>query len=889
MTSYAVGTQFFARVGGLPVSVVDQLTPGRAWRLAEQVLALDEAIAAAAEELSELLFSVIGELSEPALRPRLVALRRCIHRGRFPAKGEWSDEISQSLPTAVSLRVREWLDRKRLRESTISTLAAAMEEDGAEEGRNLQRVAALPAFRHALSQASPALLDELLRAERDGLPPLRRRTSIGLTKFVSRAATKTSPYSTFTATAAGLWHEDDTEGSPAAPALVPEGRGDLGCVLELDRLVVEQVLRALVESDPAGEGLRVRRNPSLKETGGRYTFLGRRPAESIVTVPAAPEIAACLRIVGDGCTSAELRQTLAGRVGKRPEEVSAFCGHLVRLGVLEYEPPVADHSRTPLRDLIAHLGRVRPGTPLLHQLDALSAEFDRGTSPDDVAGYRAQQSRIAGLLAEIGAELGLDWPEPATLGKIAFHENAMVPHGRLNASKTAWRPVLDDLDVLRRWLGLHDRMLPVRLALARYAEHRFGAGATVSFLELHAAVQADLALSGDACPGWLRPLRPYLQLSSPVPADALERSPVPELALLHRLRQESLATVLSGDRDGTVVRTDPKVLVELAGSWPAWVRTPASIGCYLQLLDGTGAEEDGPLRAVVNTVSGGFGKGRGRWSRLLAQAGGEAAEARWPGPDGPENGPLLAELSGTFGVSVNLREPVAPYEIDYPYTAGARPAAERIPLADLVVRTDPSNGLLALVSGSRDRRVQPTHLGMMADPLMPPAARLMLAAFGQSYLLHPSLSLLKPAAGARSPEVELLPRVEVGRLVVQRAEWSAPAALVPMQRPGEPDAEHLLRLAHWLRSHGIPRRCFVRLQSTDGDWVSSVFAKSRKPMFLDLAGVSMLAVFRHMTKGFTGRVAFEEALPDPASATASDWGPARVTECVVELSSEGGR
>ncbi|TXS04242.1 hypothetical protein EAO73_16405 [Streptomyces sp. col6] len=863
------------------MSVVDQLTPGRARRLVEEVLALEEALSADAEELSDLLFSAIGELSEPTLKPRLVALRRCIHRGRFPAKGEWSDEISEVLPSTVSLRVLQWLDRRRLHESTVSALASAMEADGADEGRILQRVAALPAFRHALSQASPALLDELLRAERDRLPVLRRRTSIGLTKFVSRAATKTSPYSTFTATAAGQWHEGH---SPTA--LASDGRGDLGCVLELDRLVVEQVLRALLERDPAGMGLRVRRNPSLQESEGRYTFLGRRPAESLVTIPATPQVAACLRIVGDGCASAELRETLAERAGRRPEDVAAFCGHLVRLGVLEYESPVADHSRTPLGDLIAHLGRVRPDTPLLSRLELLRTEFERGTSPDDITDYRAQQSRIAGLLAEIGAGLGLDWPDSSTLGKIAFHENAVVPHGRLTASKAAWRPVLDDLDVLRRWLGLHDRMLPVRLALARYAEHRFGAAATVSFLALHAAVQADLALPDDECPDWLRPLRPYLQLSTPVPADALERSPVPELALLHRLRRKSVATVLSGERHGTVIRTDPKLLVELTEDRPAWVRTPGSVGCYLQLLDES--EEGGPLRAVVNTVSGGFGKGRGRWSRLLSQAGGDLPGAR-PDDGGPGQGTLLAELSGTFGVSVNLRDPVAPYEIDYPYTTSTRPAAERIPLGDLVVRTDPSSGLLELVSGSRDLPVRPAHLGMMADPLLPPAARLMLAAFGQSYLLHPSLSLLKPASAAESPEVELLPRVEVGRLVVQRAEWSAPAGLVPVQRPGEPDAEHLLRLARWLRSHGIPRRCFVRLRSSDGDWVSSVFAKSRKPMFLDLASMSMLAVFRHMTKGFTGRVTFEEALPDPDAATAV-WGEAaRVTECVVELSSEDGR
>ncbi|WP_171060203.1 lantibiotic dehydratase [Streptomyces montanus] len=827
------------------------------------------------EELSDLLYTAIGGLGNPSFKPRLVALRRSIHGMRLPARREWGEELARALPRDTSERIERWQDNLHRQRDARRELAAAVEQDRADETARLFKIAADPVFRHALSQASPTLLDELERCRPGGRARLKRRTVVGLTKFASRAATKTSPYSTFTATAAGTWSAD-------GPVLSSSGEDRIACVLELDRMVLGQILGALLAREDVTRGLLVRPNPSLREVNGRYTFLGRRPAESLVSLPAAPQIAASLRIVGDQCSLVHLRDTLASRARKGTDAAARFCAQLITIGALEYAGPVCDQSENPLDDLIGHLVTTAPDlNAVTADLTALRDELTRELPPTQIEGYRTRQTAIARLLTTIGHRLELNWPPPDVLGKVAFHENAVLPDSSLTASMTEWRPVLDDLDVLRRWLSLHDRMLPVRIALGVYVRHRFGAGATPAFLDMHAAIQSDLARDDVDCPDWLLPLRPFLQLSQPAPPDALEHNAVPELALLHRLRRESLETVLSGERDGAVLRTDPAVLAELAAGWPDWVRPPGSIACYLQ----TEIVAD-RLTAVVNTISGGYGKGAGRWSRLLRQGGGQQLSAGRSTPTA-EHAPALAELSGTFGVSVNLRAPTAPYEIDYPYTTTARPATERIPLRDLVVRHDPGTGTLELAARPGNRRIQPAHLGMMADPLLPPAARLLLAAFGQSYLLHPSLSLLKPALSGGTRGVEFLPRVEVGRLVVQRAEWRAPIDQVPVVRAGETDAEHLLRLAGWLRVHGIPRRSFVRLHTADGDWVNNVFAKSRKPMFLDLASMSMLAVFQHMTKSFTGHVAFEEALPDPAHARPLTGSEPRVAEIVVELTADG--
>jgi hypothetical protein len=879
MTDPARPQPFFVRFSGLPASELEELTPRGAWRVAQEILALDETLAADAEEIGSLLHAVVGALGESPLRPRLVALRRRVHRGRVPAKGEWSDELADALPAEVSERIRQWLVAIGRREAATRELAAAVSDDLREEARALHKVASDPLFRHALSQASPALLDELLRAETAGGVAMKRRTMIGLTKFISRATTKTSPYSTFTATAAGRWVTGEQPFS--------SGSDEMRCVVELDRMVLDQLVNALLEDDAFVGSLHIRVNPSLRVTGDTLVFLGRRPAESLVSLPRSRELHACLALVGGGCPVAQLISGITELAGGRRASAASFVQRLTRIGLLEHVLPMPDQSDRPLEQLIEALQAASgPRSAIVTgMLQELRSSLLRDIPLTELQEFRAQQRAVAERLTAIGAVLGLDWPAADVMSKIATHENAVFPDADLALSRSQWQPLLDDLDVLRRWLALHDRMLPVRIALAEYVRRRFGTAEPVDFVALHAFLQADLARPEDQCPDWLVPLRPFLQLSTPVPAEQLRLSPVPELALLHVLRQESLATATCGDlRDG-VVSVDPETLTRLAATWPAWVRSPASVACYLQPMTA-----DGELRAVVNTISGGYGKGRGRWTRLIAQAGGAVATVDGPGGGpGPAPSPAVAEMAGNFGVSVNLRAATARYEIDYPFTTSERPPEQRIPLNDLVVGFDESGERLEVSSASRGLPIQPAHLGMMADPLLPPAARLLFAAFGQSYLLHPSLALLRPATEEETAEPRFLPRVEIGRAVVRRAEWSAPVGLVPTRVAGETDAAHLLRLAAWLRDNGIPDRCFLRLEASGGDWVSRVFVKSRKPMYLDFSSMSMLTVFEHMLKGFEGRVVLEEALPDPLDVPAFVCGRPRATEFVIEIDAREAR
>jgi len=879
-SGYRLETPLVARVTGLPASVLQELRLEESWELLEKIIDIDRGLAAAAQALEHALFDAIGNLSESPAKPRVVALRRAIHQVRPPRKGEWTEQVAEALPTELVVDVERWLallqDRDRCRAMLPQTLADEVER----KQEPLRRACAHPLFQNALRRASPALFEEMHKWLADDGRRLRRRTLVGVARYLSRAAAKTSPYSTFTTSALGGW----TDQGP-----VVGFTGDLVVrgVLELDRGVLGRLVRELVGRPALGASVPVRLNPSALVTDDSVSFIGPRPDESIIRLPMSPALAECLRVVrheGDHRTVAELCALLATQTGVDPAQPRQFLDRLVDIGLLEHRLPVLDQSERPLAELLAWLRSTGAddtvGPEVVDLIDQLRAELGR---PFTLDVHPTTRDAPAEQVSALAARLDLPPQTIERMRKAVAHETSMFPHARLECALPLWRPALDDLDLVRRWLALHDWLLPTRLSMASYVGRRFGQGARVPFLVLHQAIQEDLRRPDDECEPWLTALRPLIRLSAPPPPSYLARSGLPRIQELHRLRVQSFDFILSATDDTGVARVAPDGLAGLVDSWPSWVGSPSSVACYVQpYLTGD------DLRLAVNMVGGGHGRGRSRWLRLAAQAGAVPpaparqvpAPSRMGGTD-----PVVAEMSGVFDYSVNLRTPLAPYEIDYPFTTSARPAGDRIPLSDLTVVHDAEADLIRLRSTRLGVHVLPAHLGMLGDTLLPPAALLLLSAFGPSHLVHATFVPVYPLGDDAAGVVPRhLPRVEIGRVTLQRARWIIPIAEVPARAAGEDDAGYLVRMVGWLRASGIPERCYVRVMDPDSEWRSQFFSKARKPMFVDFANFFLGAAFEHMLKDRGGLVIFDEALPPPEGGCGLDPADPRVTEFIIELS-----
>jgi hypothetical protein len=851
---WRMSTSFGVRQAGLPAAVLSELRFTSTIVHIERMLTCRDRLAADGAALADALHPVIGATGDGTLRGRLIGLRRAVFGARRPQRSEYSAGVVAALPDELVRRLDHWLAMMDGYGEMVAALPAVFAAEQADRLVALRKCADDPLFRRALSQAGPALFGELDKWLGDEHRRPGRRTVLGLINFVSRAAAKTSPYSTFTCSGRGEWAAGDAPVLPGTPGR-PVG------VLELHGMIEQGIVLELAARPAIADRMRVRVNPSLTRAGDRLTFLGRAAQEPIVGLPATAAVEACLRYAAATPTLAELRCSLGA---DRPSAAARLLDKLLSVGLLELQTPVCDQSGDPLGELADWLG----DAPLTDQLRTLRGTVRRHVDVDDVAGHLDRQRELHAAVDAVSDALAIDTDADGPR-KAAFHENAVHPGVVLRCGAAAFHPALSDLDAFRLWLAAMDPTLPLRLALGALIRERYDPGAALSFIDFYRLVHETLQSTGD---GLAAEVRDYFDITTP---SRLTDSTLPRIRQLHTFREQARAVLRAApDADG-VVRVPADRLRELAAGWPAWIAAPHSLACYLQLLPGD------PPGLVVNLATPGYGRGRSRLFRLIEQAGGDASLDSWPPRE-----PVLAEIGGVFTSAVNRRLATAPYEIDYPGTVSARPAEQRIPLSDLMVRCDPVSGEASLHSIRLDARIRPAHLGMMAEFLLPPAARTLTLVFGDTFLVHPSLPLVDTVADAvRVTEtVRHQPRVAVGHVVVRRARWTAAVATIPRAQRAEDWPE----LLDWLRRNSIPRRCFVRVWGggpTDDARVQRwVLGKSRKPLYVDFDSWFAVRMFTHHLAAGGEVVIFEEALPDPADTAPGE----RVTEFLMEISGTGG-
>jgi lantibiotic biosynthesis dehydratase-like protein len=882
-----VATPLVVRVAGLPVGTLRRMRFERSYSRVCELVRLQEWLSAEGDAIADALHTVIGDSSVAERKPALVGLRRAVHKLRMPKHREWNVSIAAALGDELAGRLTGWMSRLRERERLAAELPDVLTSETRVKRSVLREIARDHGFRRALAQASPSLFGELTKWLADEAHCPQRQSLVRLARYITRAASKTSPYSTFTVIGTGSWSVDGPSVRFAEPA--PDVRG----VVELNGLLMQRLIRALCERTGVAHVLRPRVNPSATVVDDTVRFLGPSPKEPIVTVPATSAVRECLRILEDEqvSTMGDLVDRLAAKAGA-PEQVERFLGRLVNAGLIERQLPVADLAADPLRELADWLtanahGELGDVVPVVNRV---RKELCSPAPVDDVAGHcehrQALGDAIGGLVA------GADFPLEAIAGqqKGIFCEDAVFTEPVATCSMSHWRPALTDLDVVRRMLAPLDPTLPLRVALGAYCGERFGPGCRVPLLVLHAAVAEELSRGALADRnGAMREIAGFIGVA-PVPAARLADSPLARLREIDRIQAEIHGLMLPSATEKHVVRVDPAAVGSLAEGWPEWMTAPSSIGCYVQVVP-----DPESLRLVVNAAHGGHGRGRSRAMHLIRQAGGTDVTGTGTGT-GEESADdtLLAELGGMFAFSPNVRQPSVSHEIDYPFTSSARPASQRIPLGDLVVAHDLGTNMVRLVSRRLDAEVIPLHLGMMADGLLPPAARLLTQVFGATYYVHPSQPLLVTAdMFAMSDEVVVQDRMDVGRIVLQRARWIVPTARVPVRTKGESDADYVVRMVAWLRAHGIAERCFVRMWASAEDlrmaggpttkWLTD---KSRKPVYVDFANWYLVLAFERMLNGPVAVVVFEEALPAPEDALGLDPRDPSVTEFLVELSAE---
>ncbi|MFF3751582.1 lantibiotic dehydratase [Streptomyces sp. NPDC002018] len=882
------------RVAGLPVESVHALRCEDSGRWADDVLAAEERLRARGAELSDLLHEVVRTTDVSpdgeggAHRRELLALRRQIFNNRLPAAPEAAVRLVAALDPRAAEPTAEWIKDRRQLEKLRSEGAPLLAADLGRTRAALRGLLTEDRLRRGLLLASPTLegqLDAYAAKAASGAPHDRRMRKIerSVLAYLYRTACKTSPFSTFTGVATGLFDDD---GDDAAVQVDEEWSSHVRL-----NVVVLGRFAELILADPARRGdLPVRPASGWERDDDRIRYVRQWVTagddSAAVTFDAVKDRLFFLRRSGTldrllalFDTGEELRyrdlvEWLRAEHGAEPEMCETYVAALLQLGMVRVPCLDTDvHSPDPLRAFRAALGGL--GHPWA---DALAAALE---GPASVIGRYPSAGRTerAELLRELRAGLraaqALLSDGEATLPQTLLYED--VSAGReVRCGLGAWTgPAGGALRSVERILPAFDLTLPQRVTFKGFFLARYGRGGRCDdLLGLVHDFHEDffdqyLSFAGKRRPfddrGAYVPEENWLGLPGIRAVDAAREVFIGRMRRAWEARGDA-AEIRLGEADLAPVADE---LAPVAGDF-----VPQSH--HLQL-----AREDGVPLVVLNRSYGGLSFPFSRFTHVYDTPGpsGEAEafsrELRATAAAVTPDGAVLAEITGGAVTSnLNLHSPLTDYEIVCPGESSTVPEDRRIHLDDLSVEHDEATDRLVLRSARLGREVLPVYLGYLVPLALPEIPRTLL-------LMSPtSMAPLDVWGGVPEGEavdgVTSRPRVLHGEVVLSRRSWTTTAGSLPSRRPGTGDQEWFLDWQRWRRAHRLPDQVFATVSGGPRGGAGA------KPQYVDFRSFLSLTALEALPTHPDDRVVLREMLPSEDGLHVRSARGSHVAELAVE-------
>ncbi len=874
-----------ARIGGLPADAVDGFATGLPRHAGSgSARAADRLARCRAAAVDRLHAAVPG--APPELRRFLLQVKRDCHNGRPLAPHRAS-------PLWAALRERTGnaadrvaaLEARRARRANAFHTAYRAERDR-QRGRLLAHLADRE-FARGLALASPDLLHALRRLERtpaDAYGRREERAQEALLRYVSRAALKLSPFSTFTPVGLGVLRGD---AGPGGVRLVGPWRAR--SLVRVKLYLVHQLAALLRRHAPARELLPVRLNGSLEAVDGSALLLrpghwtyeqerwGFLPDALVRVDPGAPLTARAAALLAGGPRPlGELAAALEAEAGAgwKADEVRPALGRLLRAGFLLPAlpwPALDGHAERTLARRLPALAPDPAAAPLRAAVERLVALEASCAAARDPAVAVAGVDRAVERAWEAAAALGglppgtrYDRPADDQVNEDVFLVPARPEGGVpavLHLSRAAAEEALRSAAPLLALTTLFDHRHELRHELAALARERWPGRGSVGVLELSAAAQplwhayTRFRREHRRGEGWLGTWNPR---------------GVPELAALAAHRAEVLAGVRAAlvSEGEDVVRLPVEALRALLDRVPARRVAPlAPPALFLQP-----ASADGTLW-VLNRLREGTGRYasrftpamppgvRRRWCAHLA------ARGEWEVDGEPA---ALLDVVGVQGDTLNVHAPQTPAVLALPGMEDGVPPGALVRLADLRVTFDGPGGEPRL-RGRDGRRWLPVHLGLAYDDCMPPIVRF-LCTFGPS---EPT-PVYPPYTRRREGDATIVSRTLLGNLVLHRKMWTVHAAPLAAALAGRDEAGAFAALQRWRAERGIPGRVFLSERH-----VLPVVGDVYRPQYVDFTSPLFASLFRAAVEG-EERITLTEALPGPELFPRDADGRARAVEVLLD-------
>ncbi|MEM1204214.1 MAG: lantibiotic dehydratase [Acidobacteriota bacterium] len=877
------------RVAGLSADRLAQLGGDEVEGSCQELLRRAEAQGSLREQIVEQLYGAVSG-SPPERRRFLLAVKRDCFNGRSLGRHTRHDlwpEVCELTEGRAEALVEAEAEGRKLE----AQLEALVSEVRRREHRVLEDVLDHPPFLKGLALSSPTAAEK--RGRLVGRDPetygRRQRLLAGtLLRYLSRAAMKLSPFSSFTHLALGEVGGGQTD--VGVPIHFDGGPWRGRSLVRLRTFVLEQMMELLKRNEAFLGGWRASLNGTRREVEpGKLQFL--RPNHWVldpesrtfqsridgwarvgVTGPRVQQVFRCLE--GGSKSYRGLLDQLLGDLSA--EDAQGLVQSLAGAGVVVLSPPWPSHADHLEKAVLAYVEGL-PGDRRLNELadrlrDLLDAEAGLSSAEDPVGALARLHRSIEGVwtAAEEVGEPGFDlerekvrrilYEDTALLGPERDGEGAGIV--RLPAAQAG--ALLRDLDPWIRLADTFRTQWDFLVTLDASMEAWFPGRRDVPFLEVLEASK----------PLW----KQYIQfLRQPKPSSeappTFDPEGLPALRALGDSRDLLWRGLLDlvGEGGEREVRLCPEAVAELLATHPNLAsRNPLrAASLFLQPADPEGD------RWVLNQLSQGGGRFGSRFSALFGADGAGYFQDFLRSSTRRVDGETveLLDITRPEADTLNIHGVQTPRVLELPGQTWDLPAQRRVQIRDLQVRRSGEGGLPVLTD-AEGRRLVPAYLGGVGYGFMPVVSKL-IAQFGLGPMTPRDLPLkLRDLPLTRGLEH---PRLVLGRVVLQRRMWDCESAHLAALLDAGSVTKALVALTEWRAEGSIPRRVFL-----EENIAAAGKPGRRKPQFLDLTSPLCLSVLEGALKGEGPVVRLVEALPDLGDLPRPEGGASRAVEVLLD-------
>jgi hypothetical protein len=866
------------RMGGLPCDVMRTFSTSLGSQL-EAMSELQAALDAARAELVDRLYEGIHN-APPEQRHGLLAVKRDCFNGRTLSahvnSPNW--QFVEQIAATLAQRV---LELERLAEESGKKFDSCYEQ---EKGSQYESLAALlpdPMLRCGLAVSSPLVAAESQRLQRKTVSEYgrrERRLAVTLLRYVSRAAFKLSPFSTFTPVGlASISDELDR-------TTLSGGEWARYSLVRLRRHILDRCVDLLAAYRPWRETLLVELNDSLLDLEDGRTLL-RRPGRFYPdpeTSRLEYQRESLVRARLSGPTVEFLKIALATKSVRYSVLVRDLCDlspaidpdqeldRLIDMGYLHLVLPWNDDDAHLEQTILSRL-RSLPSDPsllvFLNHLERL-VDLEKGllNSTAPAADYKEMERLIDQLLQDVARLIDL----PQHMDVVARHSahdiyqdvfcvpSADVARPVLCASKLPLERALASVEPLLQYGRLYDPKLNFLYSLGALL---LSTGKHTGPAPLLQVFQASVQLWRDYVEFQSHSNHGRQESFNPYGLEILA-----ELAETREAGRQVLNSAVHDRPDGR------HISVEVLKQWLAQVPARFMEGWNEACVFLQPASADGRLW-VQNGLIEGTGRMSSRYSALLPQPAREEYTARLARHAAfTSNGQSmqLLEVYCVQGDTLNVHTPQTEKVLAFPGTQLEISAERKLSLADLFVSLG-DDGLPRIHDRAGTLYV-PVHLGLAGQRYLPLLVKF-LCAFGPTE----TLAIWPPVLRRPSGEVTVLERTLMGNVVLERKRWSVPVGLLreTLNRPTEPE---IFKAFHNFRNtFGIPDKIFVLEQIQH-----PVRGSYRKPQFLDCTSPLFIQMLRAILASAGESVMMVEMLPTPDMFPKDDKGRSWALELLVD-------